>query len=332
MPFKAFYNDWLDCSGMIAETGEPMIVNLDAAFFNNLKFDEQSLKKYRMEAAERCAETLGSKPAICLSGGADSQATVQCWKEANLDFDVVIGVFKDRLNRHDSDHAKQFCRTYKIPYKELKIDIIQLLSRDNFSIGEKYKSYSPHFNVHYRMVEMLADLGYTGTCFGGVNPFMHNGKFGNNFQGAIFHFLKIQHLLPIPMQGSFLSFSPELAWAIGLLCKDVEHEPLNYARFQHGLDFLNKLRYEQKIKSFIRAGIEVIPQETKHTGFELVKEYYAKKTNDGWEFEKRFRHPIAKQFLKDKTQEYKFLIKQEVKEIIDSIYLNNLRSFDGSPA
>lgn len=316
---------------MIAETGEPMIVNLGEAFFNNLKFDEQSLKKYRIEAALRCAETLGSKPAVCLSGGADSQATVQCWNEAGLDFDVVIGVFKDGLNKHDTDHAKQFCKTYKIPYKELEINITQLLARDNFSISEKYKSYSPHFNVHYRMVEMLADLGYTGTCFGGVNPFMRNGEFGNNFQGAIFHFLKIQHLLPIPMQGSFLSFSPELAWAIGLLCKDVEHETLTDSRHQSGLDFLNKLRYEEKVKSFARAGIKVIPQETKYTGFELVKEYYASKTNDGWEFEKRFRHPIAKQFLTDKTQEYKFLIKNEVKDIIDLIYLNNSRSFVRPP-
>ena len=35
MQFKAFYNDWLDCSGMIDETGKDHVLNLNADFFKN---------------------------------------------------------------------------------------------------------------------------------------------------------------------------------------------------------------------------------------------------------------------------------------------------------
>jgi deoxycytidylate deaminase len=62
----------------------------DIDFFENLKFDAQSLKQYRIDAARLCAETLGDKPALCLSGGIDSQAMVQSWHEAGLEFDTII--------------------------------------------------------------------------------------------------------------------------------------------------------------------------------------------------------------------------------------------------
>lgn len=326
MPFKAFYNDWLDCSGMIAENGKPNIVNLDKDFFLNLKFDDQSLKQYRIDAAVKCAETLGDNPALCLSGGIDSQAMVLCWQEAGIKFDVIIGVFKDGLNKHDSDHAKMFCQTYNIPYKELEIDIIQLLTRENYALSEKYKSYSPHFNVHYKIVEILAEQGYTGVCFGGVTPFKRNDSYGDNFFGTPFYFLKIQNILPIPMQGSFLSFYPELAWAIALLGSGIEADGnvLSSKLFtQDSINQLNELRYKEKIESYRKAGFNIIPQEKKFTGFELVKKHFEKLTGDGWSFEKRFRYPIANIFASDKNR-YSFDISFDVLTTINSIHTNNI--------
>lgn len=326
MPFKAFYNDWLDCSGMIAENGNPNIVNLDKDFFLNLKFDDQSLKQYRIDAAVKCAETLGDNPALCLSGGIDSQAMVLCWQEAGIKFDMIIGVFKDGLNKHDSDHAKMFCNSNNILYKELEIDIVKLLARENYSISEKYKSYSPHFNVHYKMVEILAEQGYTGACFGGVTPFKRNDEYGYNFFDMPFHFLKVQKILPIPMQGSFLSFYPELTWAIGLQTKDINHQVdmVSSSRYQQNkIDFLNHLRYIEKTKAYLKSNLNIIPQENKYTGFELVKEYFSKKCKDGWAFERQFREPIAKKFNLDRAS-YLFKIKPDVRSVINLIYLNNI--------
>lgn len=327
MQFKSFYNDWVDCSGMIAENGKNHTINLSVDFFKDLKFDADTLKKYRIDAATRCAETLGENPALCLSGGVDSQAMIQCWVEAKLKFDVVIGVFNDGLNEHDVNHAMQFCKKFDVPYKELNINITELLARDNFAISERYKSISPHFNTHYKIVELLSDLGYTGSCFGGVAPFLRNGNWGQNFSGAPFHFVKIQNELPIPMQGSFLSFSPELAWAIGLQTPETNHMNNRYLlpTEQGTIDFVNAVRYAEKLEGYTNSGFKLIPQETKFTGFEYVKKYYEKKYKDGWAFEKQFRFPIAKMYGKD-PHEYLFSLTDDLASALASIHRECLTS------
>lgn len=328
MQFKAFYNNWLDCSGMINESGENHVLNLDDVFFKNLRFDNSSLKQYRIDAAKRCAETLGDNPALCFSGGVDSQAMIQCWLEAELKFDVVIGVFNNGLNRQDSDHAKMFCENHGIPYKTLNIDIVSFLNRNNMSVSDKYRSISPHFNTHYFIVELLAEQGYSGACFGGIPPFKQHGNYGTNLTGAPMHFLKIQSILPIPMQGSFLSFSPELAWAIALLCEELKPDLLksdNLSISWKDRQLLTQMRYQQKIDSFLRAGLNIIPQETKYTGFEIVKDYYAEASGDGWTFERRFRHPIVVKYDKDKHP-YKITLSDDLLNCLNSIHSDNFRA------
>lgn len=316
MVFKAFYNDWLDCSGYINETGEDHRLNLSVDFFENLRFDSDSLKQYRIEAAARCAETLGERPALCLSGGIDSQAMVQCWKEAGLDFDVIICVFDNELNSQDADHAKMFCEKFNIAYKELTLNIIQFLTRENYLIAEKYKSYSPHFNTHYKMVELLADKGYTGVCFGGIYPF-GDSLYGISFSGSHIHFLKCQHVFPIPCQGSFLSFFPALSWATSLNTARYRHSCLTGESFKElKKEDISTLRYQNKVKCFQATGFKIIPQSQKYTGFELVKKFFEKKSGDGWEFEKKFRHPIETMYYKDRKR---YAIK------IDSIILEKFR-------
>ena len=327
--FKAFYNDWLDYTGMINETGKDYIVNLSPEFFYNLKFDSKSLEKYRIDAALKCAETLGDNPALCFSGGIDSQCMLQAWTEANLKFDTIILVFNDELNKQDSEHAKMYCDKNNIKYKELNFDIITFLTRDNYSVSEKYHSISPHFNTHYRMAELLKDMGYTGVCCGGLAPQKQNKYYGKNFDQVPFHFVKIQKELGINFQGSFLSFYPELAWAIALQCDEYTGIPLDGSSTQFREWELEKqanaIRYEQKIKSYKHAGFNIIPQDQKYTGFELVKKYFEKMTGDGWTFERRFRYPIARAFSKD-AHSYKFNLSKEQLEAIDSIYINANRT------
>lgn len=324
--FKAFYNDWLDCSGMINEDGRDHIVNLPPEFFTNLKFDTESLRQYRIDAALRCAETLGEKPALCLSGGVDSQAMIQCFYEAGLKFDIFILVFNDGLNKQDVEHAKLFCETYNYPYKELSINIVTYLNRDNFSTSEHYKSLSPQFNTHYRMAEMLYAKGYTGVCCGGFAPYKQDGVYGYNFDKIPFHFVKAQDKFSGAFQGSFLSFSPELAWGIALQCEEFDVDfaldgSSNKLRTREVELQVNAIRYQHKIDSYVRCGFHVIPQEQKYTGFELVKKYFEEQTGDGWTFEKRFRYPLTAAFSKDKTA-YKFALTKEQLDAISLVHFN----------
>jgi hypothetical protein len=323
LPFKSFYNDWLDISGMVNATGIDHKINLDIDFFNSLKFDSESLKSYRIEAANICNEMLGNKPALCLSGGVDSQAMVLSWKEAGLKFDTYILKFKNDLNPQDANHAIHFCKLYSIPYYILDFDVITFLSRNNYDLGLKYKSGSPQFNVHYKLVEMLRDRGHTGVCFGGLTPTKNFNEWGKNFDKNAFHFVTIQDVFSIPVQGSFLSFYPKLCWAITLLTPSFNevHELENSRTAKEFLDLTSK-RYPLKVEGYQKAGFDVIPQETKYTGFELVKKYFENITGDGWTFEKRFRHPLSKLFNTD-FHTYKFQLTNEQESILNSIYLNN---------
>lgn len=327
--FKAFYNDWLDCSGMINETGVHHKVNLSTEFFTNLKFDSESVRQYRIDAAIRCAETLGEKPALCFSGGIDSQAMIQCFYEAGLKFDIIILTFNDGLNTQDSDHAKMYCESKGYPYIELPIDIVSYLTRENFKAGEYYRSISPHFNTHYKMAELLFDRGYTGVCCGGLTPTNDGNYYGYNFTGMPFHFVKIQDKFKGAFQGSFLSFSPELSWAITLQCEILDTGiPIDNTSSKLKMweveQKLNAIRYQQKVNSYLKTGLDIIPQQQKYTGFEKVKTYFEKLTGDGWAFERKFRYPIT--VFDSDMHIYRIELSPEQSDIITFIHLNNLRA------
>jgi len=311
---------------MTNANGSDHKINLDSSFFEELCFDKDSLKNYRVEAATICANMLGDKPALCLSGGVDSQAMVLAWKEANLSYDTYILKFNHELNKQDYEHGINFCRINDIPFQIIDFDVVTFLSRDNYNLGVKYRSGSPHFNVHYRLVEILRDKGHTGVCFGGLTPTKNLNDWGKNFDKNAFHFVTIQDIFEIPVQGSFLSFYPKLSWAITLLTKSLDeiHEVENSRTAQEFLKLID-IRYPLKVNGYKNAGFNVIPQETKYTGFELVKKYYEDMTGDGWTFEKRFRYPLAKMFNTD-YHTYKFNLSESQRNILESVYLKNFAS------
>lgn len=323
--FNFFYNDWVDYDPLFeSKIDDSMIIldtKLNANFFKELCLDRHSLKKYRIKAAELCAKTLGNKPALCISGGVDSQAMLQCWIEAKLDFDVYILKFLNDLNIQDVAHARLISKKFKIKLHEIPIDIINFLNRENFDYGEKYKSASPHFNVHYKLFDILRNLNYTGLACGGQTVLCNNDIWGSNFTRNPFNFINYSQITTFPVQGSFLSFYPELSWAISLLTKKSNSDLSTNIGYH--VDDLEKERYGNKINGYIRSGFAIIPQPRKFTGFELVKKYYESLTNDVWEFEKRFRIPLSNllQIIPGAT---KFNLSKDRIEDIENLYTTHM--------
>ena len=135
-----FYNNWLDTSGVTERAMAPAIRSMYPSkdSMRELEtFNDEKLKRWRVEAAERCHASLGPFPALCFSGGIDSQAMLHCFAEADLEAHVIIFTFKDDLNKHDVDHAKAYCHTFDIPYREIEFDIVSFLTRDNLAMSEK---------------------------------------------------------------------------------------------------------------------------------------------------------------------------------------------------
>jgi len=321
-----FYNNWLDYEPLFqtnknSSNFTELTVNLDRNFFENLKFDKQSLTEYKIEAAIYCQKTLGDNPALCISGGIDSQAMLNSFVEASLNFAAYTFVYNDDLNLHDVELARKYCTEHGIKLIEIPFDVVQFLSRENYDFGINYKSLSPHFNVHFKFCDILKNNGHSGVCFGGCTPYYNNFMWGDNFSKNNFTYITYSKLNQYPVQGSFLSYYPKLAWATAMLTPytfmdlDDIKEYRNYIRVQN-------LRYACKVIGYSKVGFNIQESE-KYTGFEKVKEYYASFTNDGYEFEKRFRIPLVRELADYVLSPSKFVFKYtEVENFLKNYLLN----------
>lgn len=320
-----FYNNWLDMSGMSAGNGQGHKMNVSTKLIRDIeKINDEKLKKWRVDAAKRCHETLGPFPALCFSGGIDSQAMLHCFAEADLEAHVIIFTFNDDLNKHDVDHAKAYCHTFDIPYREIEFDIVSFLTRDNIAMSEKYGSLSPHFNTHYRFIEILTHMGYTGVCFGGNAPDKHGNDYGKNLGINEFNWVDCHNKFQIAVQGSFLSFSPELALALAVSTPTMGDDLPKLSEDWEEYKRLRHQKYEQKIIGYKRIGFDIMRQDTKYTGFEKVKDLFEEKTGDGWAFDRQFRQSLGRlPGANTDRNQYKIDMKADQKVFLDSIYFKH---------
>jgi hypothetical protein len=294
--FEPFKDQWLTFTDILDPFAECITysVNLDVDFFTSLKLDSNNTLQYRINAAKASAAQLGTNPVLCLSGGVDSQAMIQCWQEAGLKFDVAIMEFENNLNQHDVSVALAYCNAHGIEPIILKLNVIQFLTRDCIEFGTVYKCASPHFITHYQMFDMLRDLGYTGICCGGTAFARNHAEWGPVPSAAQSNYIEYSNRNNFPVIGNFLGYDPALCWSMALLTP--EHDVEWVTQQPRVVSETNAVRYAAKILGYRNHGFDIIPQENKYTGFELIKDYFAEKFNDGWAFEKMFRIPLQKKF------------------------------------
>jgi len=323
-PGNYFEYNWLDYRPLFERNNgssyTELHVNLDKSFFENLKFDKQSLEAYRISAAINCSKNLGSNPALCISGGIDSQAMLHSFIESGVIFTAYAFVFNDDLNLHDITFARNYCTEHNVKLQEIPFDVISFLTRENYDYGITYKSTSPHFNVHYKFCDILFDKGHTGVCFGGCTPYYSKKYWGHNFNRNAFNYITYSEVTGHNVQGSFLSYSPNLAWSVGLLTPYISIDP-DMNGTGNDLRRLQNLRYASKVLGYSRAGLDIRESE-KLTGFEKVKEYYRTLTNDGYEFENRFRRPLAQALPQQILPTTKFVFKEGIEELLKGYMFN----------
>lgn len=328
--FKFFYNDWVTVDRLfddrIGPSGEVILnVNLTADFFENLKFDKKSLETYKVNAATRCAQTLGDSIALAFSGGVDSQVALLAFKEAGIPITVYSLVFDDNLNMHDVRHARKFCKSIGVKLEEIKINIWNFLNRENYDLGIKYKSISPQFNVHYKLFDMLREMGHTGVVAGGQFPAKNEyGEWGINFTRNPYNFINYTNVSNFNCQGSFLSFDPELSWALALNAKDLGKAEVNLTLVDYeAANFFENLRYLSKINAYVRSGFNVIPQKRKQTGFELIKLKLEVKNKDTMSFDKYFRMPLIQALQCPDIKKVRFNFLNSVDKTVNLIHDEN---------
>ena len=321
--FEPFKDQWLTFTDILDPFAEHIeyTINLDEDFFSSLLFDTAALFNYRVQAAQSAAQQLGDNPVLCFSGGVDSQAMIQCWREAKLKFDIAILEFDNGLNTQDTEIAMIYCKEHNITPKIIKLNIVQFLTRDSIVFAEKYKCTSPHFLTHYKLFDILREMGYTGICCGGTALAKNHKEWGPVPSAAQANYIEYSKQHQFPVIGNFLGYDPALCWTIALLTP--EHNIDWTSRRSRPVEDANLARYTAKVIGYKNHGLNIIPQENKYTGFELVKEYFAEKFNDGWAFEKMFRVPLQKKYG---TAQGVLIMSESQTSTLSNIYGKHIRT------
>lgn len=194
---------------------------------------------------------------LLCSGGSDSQAMLYIWKKAKVDFIVHTALYvinNQVMNRHDIKELEQWAMLTNTPIIFHYIDLDYFLNHELIHYAKKYTCTSPQLCTHMKISDTVLKK-FKGTI-------VFSGNYGPIalYDGTI-HGLDryAQETTVIPF---FFQHSLELASAVHNICVHTKNT------IQHTTS------YDLKIKSMNQAGIPIIPQPDKQTGFEIVKEHY----------------------------------------------------------
>jgi hypothetical protein len=238
-----------------------------------------------IHTAKRISEKYGRVSLMC-SGGIDSQIMVLCFQAAQVEFDVVI-VDYCGLNAHDISVAKELCARIGIEPHIVTFDAMSfLVSGQYLDYATTYDIQSPQFCVHLKWYELVHaqlcnPLVLGGNTFTTVHhPITKEWQFGYHHG---YNQLSYQRS-PVPVIGSFLSYTPELAFS---LWRNMEPK-MGSTEF-----FANRtIEFKCRLAMYSKCGFEIVEPDDKFTGFEKIKDIINEGQYPGF-FEHQFRVPIS---------------------------------------
>jgi hypothetical protein len=270
-------DDWISVS--FTDTDMVWNVNITEEMLNIAH--TATLEENCKLAVTHLPSSIGSRPAVCFSGGIDSQTVIDTFLIAGVTPNVVIFNFLDDHNIQDVSHAIKFCETRKITPRLIDFDVIRFLSVELYDFATKYNISSPQFAVHLYLAGKLKDLGYTSAIFGGNN---------------LCQFEDQTWYVPTKEETDWYSYSKEINFPIigNFWLQDWRLSLMATINMPYFIQNDKPHNYQVKITGYRNMGYDVIPQDQKYNGFETVKKYYEEMTGDGWTFERQFRYPISK--------------------------------------
>ena len=269
-----FYDNW--CRSELFEDG--LHVHAFITMDDIDRIQSTSLDLISKNATKIASKYLGNNPALCLSGGIDSQAMIGLW-DKDVQYTAVIFQFENNLNEEEVEDAVNFAQSRDIPFKVIKSNVLRFLTHDLIDFGKTHNMSSPQFATYAHYIFKLKDLGYTGAALGGNSFVIYNNWV--LFASSKAQLTDIENFSlksKIPCIQSFLGFYKELCIKVALSCGTIRENTSDD-------------RYVNKIDNYRRLGLDIVPQLTKRTGFEQLKKYY---NNDKYEgaFEIDFRAPL----------------------------------------
>lgn len=199
---------------------------------------------------------------LMVTGGVDSQTMLWCWQNSKVPFIPVSIKYLDHdnntVNDHDlvqlTEYAAQF--DLKINYEYFQIQ--HFLENSLLDYATKYTCTSPQITAHMAFSEIFTD----GTVIFSGNFISHSLSYDYTILGLERYALRSnRNIIPF-----FLSYDPELACSIAQFGEIIPVPDLGHSMVQNV--------YPLKVETLKKAGIPIIPQKMKQTGFEIIKNIY----------------------------------------------------------
>lgn len=286
-------DNWITARADISRKRLEWHPNYSIIDLDSLEFHPEAYRRYRTDSALRLAT--GNRLVLTISGGVDSQAMLQSFTEAGLDFDIATMVFERDYNSHDVEFARATAARYGKKLVEIPLEVFKFLQFRLWDYAEKYSCNSPQFACHHWFYEQLLDRGYDCIISGGQTWFPAAGNrwlwTNTPARHAWWTFSQINQAA---VNGNFLGSSWQLNCAIALnyALHEVQVKPLTAEADPESFRLEEIRQYQKKVSALRKFGFNVVAQENKFTGFEKVKAYFNNLTGDPYAFENRFRWPL----------------------------------------
>lgn len=194
---------------------------------------------------------------LMVSGGVDSQSMLWCWLHSDVPFQAICFQLVDDsgivYNTHDYETLITFANIYSIPIQFVKFNIFEFLSNNLLNYATQYQCTSPQITAHMAMADSIT----SGTKILSGN-FIPGGLYNYTILGISRYAEIKKNAIPF-----FLMHDPELAGS--LVQYDENRDTISY--------YQNPFPYNRKVELLKIAGIPIIPQQEKYTGFEKIKDY-----------------------------------------------------------
>ena len=256
---------------------------------------------------------------VCLSGGIDSQFSLQAAKKLGIDISAVTyaGIWQGTVvNAPDVVASQRYCQHYGIPLEIIDIDLYEFLnSKELIEYGETYKVSSPQIAAHLKFLSKLS--ADTPLIMGGEPTLLFTHCFSDNDIKIGTHTKEQYTRLSAPYysyaQKNNLKFFKDIFYLdteivyLGFeqnlkLLKDKKiyvgskrTENKNY--FDISSQYTNQMNAMQYKTEFYRSfGVEIIAPILKNTGFESLKKHLASVSGVYNEFDIKYRFPLELMF------------------------------------
>lgn len=285
--------------------GNIININLDIKEDDIYRVLKTPIEEIKRNAILAASKVVGDNPVICLSGGIDSQTLLYMWREQSIPYTAVTFDFGNDFNSQELSDARRYADFLNIPLKIIRLDIMRFLSRDLKEFSKKYNLLSPQYAVHAYFLETIRELGYTGAVFGGNGLVPTEGSLDFRLaEPQLLDLEKYSNLSGFPMVPSFLNFDKDLCIALALVTPLNEYDynpvdPITTITYDPTIRSLvpvveisAEIKYQSKIQSYKKIGCQIIPQDSKKTGFEEIKDYYNSLNGNHLSFDRDFRLPL----------------------------------------